>query len=425
MRKLCLLLAVFACLSCSPGRKVVTLGDERFGEYLPLLEGRRVAILSNQSGIVGDKVYNWCLEGGSEVTPETVGVPFGHPSDTANAVAYGPHLLDVLIDKGIDVRAVFSPEHGFRGAADAGEHVSSSVDDKTGVPIISLYGRGREAVSDADMDRFDVLVVDIQDVGLRYYTYYVTMLRMMMLCAANGKQVIVLDRPNPNGFYVDGPILDMQYKSGIGALPIAMVHGMTMGELALMINGEGWLGDGLHCDLTVIPCKGYNHSMHCTLVIAPSPNLKDMRSIYLYSSTCFFEGTIVTAGRGTSFPFEVYGHPQMADRGFSFIPRSIPGAKNPRYLDQICYGVDLRYKPLDEIWREQINLDYMLDAIRHMPDSLAFFGPTNHFELQIGVSYVRDMLLAGRSASEIKACWASDVEAFKVLRRPYLLYPEQ
>ena len=323
-RLLILLIAALACLSCTRSGRVV-LGDERMSEYLPLLKGQRVAVMSNQSGIVGDKVYNWCLKGGSQVTNESAGVPFGCPSDSARQVEYGPHLLDVLIDKKVDVRVIFSPEHGFRGFADAGEKVSSSIDGKTGVPILSMYGSGRDRVTDADMDCFDVLVVDIQDVGLRYYTYYVTMQKMMRLCASNGKRVIVLDRPNPNGFYVDGPVLDMQYKSGIGSLPIAMVHGMTLGELALMINGEGWLGDDLRCDLTVIPCLGYDHSMHCTLVRAPSPNLKDMRSIYLYSSTCFFEATVVTAGRGTEFPFEVYGHPDMADRGFSFMPRSMIG----------------------------------------------------------------------------------------------------
>ena len=418
-----LFLTVSLLLSCSGPSRVV-LGDERLDVYLPLLEGQRVAILSNQSGIVGDKVYNWCLNGGEEVTPESVGVLFGQGSDPSKPVAYGPHLLDVLIDKGVDVRVIFSPEHGFRGIADAGEKVDSGVDEKTGVPIFSLYGRGGDAlVPEEDMNSFDVLVVDLQDVGLRYYTYYVTMQKMMDLCAAYGRKVIVLDRPNPNGFYVDGPVLDMRFKSGIGSLPICMVHGMTLGELALMMNGEGWLEDGVKCDLTVVPCEHYRHGKHCTLVVPPSPNLKDMRSIYLYSSTCFFEGTVVTAGRGTEFPFEVYGHPDMTDRGFSFVPESIPGAKNPRYLGQVCRGVDLRSKPLDEIWAEQVNLDYLLDAYRNTPVEGSFFLPNNHFEKQIGVAYARDMILSGASASDIKSRWTSDVTSFTALRSRYLLYP--
>ena len=424
MRRLLISILLLAAVACGREDARVVLGDERFGEYLPLLEGRRVAILSNHSGIVGDKVDNWCLQGGQEVTEATAGVPFGQPSDTTRPVTYGPHLVDVLLQKGVNVTAIFSPEHGFRGTADAGEEVASGVDPSTGIPILSLYETGSYMPAAADMDKFDILVVDIQDVGLRYYTYYITMHHLMDACAVFGRKVVVLDRPNPNGFYVDGPILDMKYASGIGSLPVAMAHGMTLGELALMMNGEGWLNDSLQCDLTVIPCLNYTHRTRCTLVVPPSPNLKDMRSIYLYSSTCFFEGTNVTAGRGTQYPFEVYGHPLMEDRGFRFTPRSIPGAKHPRYQDQLCYGVDLRSKPLQEIWDEQVNLEYLLDAYRHFPADSAFFMHSNHFEFQIGVSYAREMVLAGASASEIKARWASDVERFKTQRRPYLLYKE-
>ena len=421
--RLILLFLLLTAASCT-GENRVILGDERFEEYLPLLQGKRVAILSNQSGIVGDKVDNWCLQGGQEVTPESVGIPFGQPSDTTRPVIWGPHLLDVLLEKGVNVTAIFSPEHGFRGMADPGEHVASGVDEKTGVPILSLYEKGSHMPGEESMAQFDVLVVDIQDVGLRYYTYYITMQHLMDACAVYGKKVVILDRPNPNGFYVDGPILDMQYKSGIGSLPVAMVHGMTLGELGLMMNGEGWLQDGLKCDLTVIPCLNYTHQTRCTLVLPPSPNLKDMRSIYLYSSTCFFEGTNVTAGRGTLYPFEIYGHPLMEDRGFSFTPQSIPGAKHPRYQDELCYGVDLRDKPLQEIWDEQINLDYLLDAYNHYPADSAFFMRRKHFELQIGVSYAREMVLSGASAVEIRARWADDVARFREQRRPYLLYAE-
>ena len=423
MKKLLFAVFLAAVLSCA-GKERVILGDEQFDLYLPLLEGRRVALLSNQSGIVGDKVDNWCLQGGEEVTEKTAGIAFGTPSDTTRPVVYGPHVLDVLLERGVNVTAIFSPEHGFRNMADAGEHVSSGVDEKTGVPILSLYDKDSHTPSAESMDKFDVLVVDIQDVGLRYYTYYITMQHLMDACAACAKPVVILDRPNPNGFYVDGPILDMRFKSGIGSLPIAMVHGMTLGELALMMNGEGWLQDGLKCELSVIPCRNYTHQTRCTLVLPPSPNLKDMRSIYLYSSTCFFEGTEVTAGRGTAWPFKIYGHPAMEDRGFSFTPRSIPGAKKPRYQDRVCQGVDLRSVSLEKIWAEQINMEYLLDAYRHMPADSAFFMARRHFELQIGVDWAREMILAGASADEIRAKWADDVARFKEQRRPYLLYPE-
>lgn len=417
-----LLTGFFAC-SCAQATRVV-LGDEQFSAYLPLLEGKRVALLSNQSGIVGDRVENWCLQGGQEVTPDMVNIPFGTPSDTTRPVTYGPHILDVLLEKGVNVAAIFSPEHGFRNMADPGEHVQSSIDEKTGVPILSLYDKGSYMPSEESMGKFDVLVVDIQDVGLRYYTYYVTMQHLLDACAVYGKKVVILDRPNPNGFYVDGPILDMKYKSGIGSLPIAMVHGMTLGELARMMNGEGWLKDSLRCDLTVIPCQNYTHRSRCTLVLPPSPNLKDMRSIYLYASTCFFEGTEVTAGRGTAWPFEIYGHPAMEARGFTFTPRSIPGATHPRYQDQCCQGVDLRGIPIEQIWEEQVNMNYLIDAYRHFPADSAFFMRRNHFELQIGVPYGREMVLAGASADEIRERWTDDVARFKEQRRPYLLYEE-
>ena len=371
----------------------IILGDERFKEYVPLINGKRVAVFSNHTGIVGDKV----TESG-----------------------YGPHLVDVLIDKGISVRAIFSPEHGFRGTADAGEKVGSAVDEKTGVEIISLYGGG-DALGKSNMDKFDILLVDIQDVGLRYYTYYISMLHLMEACARSGKEVIILDRPNPNGFYVDGPILDPEYKSGVGALPITTVHGMTLGELALMINGEGWLSDGLKCDLKVIPCLGYDHSMKPQLVVPPSPNLKTMRAIYLYASTCYFEGTIASLGRGTDNPFEVFGHPDMS-APFTFTPRSVPGAKNPPLKDKLCHGYDLREKPLEDIWKEGINLDYIITAYNELSIGDKFF--TSFFDKLAGVGYIRDMILSGASAKEIKDSWKNDVKAFKARRRPYLLYPD-
>ena len=422
----------------------VVLGDERFEEYQPLLQGKRVAVFSNQTGIVGDKVtgskladalaeYGGCFP--RKRVDEISLIPFTEPSVPGGKIEYGQHIVDALIEKGVDVKAIFSPEHGFRGNADAGEHVSSSVDEKTGVEILSLYEKGSRIPSKEKTDKFDVLVIDIQDVGLRYYTYYITMHHLMEACARDGKQVVILDRPNPNGFYVDGPVLDMKFKSGVGWLPITTVHGMTLGELALMINGEKWLENGT-CDLTVIPCLNYTHSTRYSLILPPSPNIKDMRAVYLYSSTCYFEGTVVSLGRGTQFPFETYGHPAMTGYSFSFVPRSIPGAKSPQFMDEECHGVDLRRKPLRDIWAEKINLEYVIDAYRNLNMGDKFFGKNNFFELLAGVDWFRSMIEEGLPstvtassvtsslAAEISARWAPDVEAFKSRRAPYLLYPE-
>lgn len=403
----------------------VILGDAQFEEYLPLLEGKRVAVYSNHTGIVGDYSEGLMVPAGKTVSEEQSTIAFGTPANADIPVKYGPHIVDVLIEKGVNVTAIFSPEHGFRGSADAGENVGSSVDEKTGVPILSLYEHGTHLPSAEDMSKFDIIVVDIQDVGLRYYTYYITMHHLMEAGSLYGKKMIVLDRPNPNGFYVDGPVLDMQFKSSIGWLPIAMVHGMTLGELAQMINGEHWLPEGRTCDLCVIPCKNYSHSTKYTLLMAPSPNLKDMKSIYLYSSTCFFTATMATEGRGTEFPFEVYGHPDIKGRDFSFTPKSIPGAKTPRYMDQLCYGQDLRSEPLDSIWARGINMNYIIDAYNDLNAGDDFFGKENmHFEHQIGRSEIRRMIEEGASADEISASWKADVEAFRIQRKPYLLYGE-
>ena len=425
---LCMFLCPLICRAGTAGcRSKVVLGDERLDFYLPLLEGKRVAVFSNQSGIVGDSVKGSKLAddvAANGVTDANSLIPFLEPSVPGKAIEYGPHLVDVLLGKGVDVSAIFSPEHGFRGDADAGELVESGVDAKTGVKVISLYGRKSSALSEEEMGVFDILVIDIQDVGLRYYTYYITMFHLMDSCAAYGKKVIVLDRPDPNGFYVDGPVLDMKYRSGIGWLPVTTVHGMTLGELAMMINGEGWLQGGAKCDLKVIPCLNYTHQTRYCLIVPPSPNLKDMKSVYLYSSTCYFEGTVATPGRGTQFPFEVYGHPGMTGYSFSFTPESIPGAKNPRFLGKECHGADLRLVPLKSIWKGKINLEYVTDAYRNLGMGDAFFGTNNHFELLAGVSWVRTMIEKGSSAEEISSRWSEDVAAFKAQRKPYLLYPE-
>lgn len=386
-----LLINVLALYSC---RNEVRCGAELTAEYLPMLEGRRVALLSNHTGMVGDK-----------------------------------HTLDILLENGINVTAVFSPEHGFRGTASAGEHVSSSVDEKTGIPILSLYSGGKYQPSDEDMQKFDVLVCDIQDVGLRFYTYYVTMVRMMAVLADYGKTMIVLDRPNPNGWYVDGPVLDMKYKSGVGWLPIPVVHGMTMGEIALMTNGEGWLPEGKHCDLVVIRCRNYDHNTLYRLPIAPSPNLNNMLAVYLYPSMCYFEGTPVSLGRGTDKPFLQYGHPAYENTGelplggkpVTFTPRTCPQALNPPQEGNLCYGVDLSGMSEKDAVALGLDLSLLIDAYRHT-ECEKFFTP--FFEKLIGVDYVREMIEAGCMAEEIKARWQDDVERFKKQRKPYLLYKE-
>jgi len=365
----------------------VVVGAESTSEYFPLLENKRIAILSNHTGMVKKE-----------------------------------HLVDLLQRKKFNVVTIFSPEHGFRGNADAGEHVSSSVDEKTGITISSLYEGKSGKPGEKVMNSFDLLIVDMQDVGLRFYTYYATMTRMMDACAEYNKRVIVLDRPNPNGHYVDGPILDMKYKSGVGYLPIPIVHGMTMGELALMVNGEKWLSDSRTCDLTVIKCKNYTHQTMYQLPIAPSPNLPDMKAVYLYPSTCFFEATPVSLGRGTSLPFQVYGHPNMLGYTYSFTPKSISGAKNPPQLDKLCYGVNLSNIPDEEIWKNGVDLSYLIDAYKNLNMGDHFFRP--FFELLVGRDYVRKMIKEGKSADEIKAMWIEDVVSFKKQRAPYLLYPE-
>ena len=422
-----LFLLLAGLCSCAGGNapERVVLGDERTEEYLPLLEEGRIAIFSNHSGIVGDIVDG--VPSRIEPTEESVLEPFLPPSSPR----LGKHILDLLIEKGVNVTAIFSPEHGFRGDADAGEHVGSSVDPRTGVPILSLYEDGRLRPSDESMGMFDILVVDIQDVGLRYYTYYVTMQRLLDACSEFGKKVVLLDRPNPNGFYVDGPVLDMGLRSGVGSLPITTVHGMTLGEMAGMMNGEGWLTDGRTCDLTVVPCLGYTHATRYSLILPPSPNLKDMKSVYLYASTCYFEGTKVSLGRGTSHPFEMYGHPDMTLQPYTFTPESVDGAKNPPLLGRECHGVDLTGKPLREIWDEGINLGYVIDAYSNLTASgsedggESFFLGNGFFNLLSGRLSIREDILSGRTASQIKASWADDVASFKERRKKYLLYPEE
>lgn len=377
-----------AVQACCADTAEITVGAARTDQYLPLLKDKRVALFSNHTGMVGDK-----------------------------------HTLDIMLENGVNVACIFSPEHGFRGTADAGEHVSSSVDPVTGIAIASLYDGKKRGPSKEVMDKIDVIVCDIQDVGLRYYTYYCTMIDLMNAAKDAGKEFVILDRPNPNGMYVDGPILDMKYKSGVGRLPIPVVHGMTLAELGLMANGEGWLTDGGKVKLHVVPCKGYTHQSRYELPVAPSPNLRTMKAIYLYPSTCYFEATPVSLGRGTDFPFLAYGHPDMTNRSFEFTPRSMPGAKTPPQMDKLCHGVDLRNISDEDAIAQGINLSYLIDAYNDPGMSHEGFW-RNFFELLIGRGDIRGMIERGMTADQIKATWADDVRKFRAQRKPYLLYAE-
>ena len=373
------------CAAFAVSAQEVLVGATDTLAYMPQLEGRRVAVLANHTAMYSED----------------------------------EHIVDMLHRRGIDLVGIFAPEHGFRGHVEAGAKVQNSIDERTGVAILSLYNGNTQRPSDEVMRSFDTLIVDMQDVGLRFYTYYISMIRMIDACADFGCKVIVLDRPNPNGSYVDGPILDMKYKSGVGWLPIPVVHGLTMGEIAVMAIGEGWVKSA---DLEVVRCRNYNHQTRYILPIAPSPNLPTQHSIYLYPTTCLFEGTVVSLGRGTDAPFEVYGHPDMRNREYSFTPQSNSGSKNPPHEGKVCYGEDLRNVSDEAIISEGINLEYVIDAYRDLNIGEKFF--TQMFEKLIGVDYVRQMIIDGADAKTIESRWAEDVAEFKALRTKYLLYKE-
>lgn len=419
-------------------------GAASLDEYLPLLKGKRVCFLSNQTGII--------LKQGKSL-PMELSISNGLDAMDDVDLSLYTHVLDTLLKKGVNVVCLMSPEHGFRGTADAGEHVASGVDEKTNIPIRSLYGAKMK--EDEMMAGFDVMLFDLQDVGVRFYTYYVTMIKMMEKCARRNIPFIVLDRPNPVGFLTDGPVLDMKYKSGVGALPIPVAHGMTMGEIAYMANEKGWLSfkgknwnadPTVKCDLTVVRCINYRRDSHYRLPVKPSPNLPNMRSVYLYPSTCYFEGTHTSLGRGTVAPFQIYGSPEMTTTSvtgrdpygekervaapFAFTPRSVAGAKNPPLLNKDCKGVDLRTLPINRINDGKVNLTYIIDAyIGSGSTGDAFF--TKMFELEIGQEWVRKTIIkeakdntvnAGELAKKLDRKWSKEVQNFIKERKPYLLY---
>ena len=352
-------------------------------DYLPLLEGKRVGVVGNQTSIIGET-----------------------------------HLVDTLLSLGVDVRKIYTPEHGFRGTADAGAKVNSGKDEKTGLPIVSLYGKNKKPTAEM-LQGVDVILFDLQDVGVRFYTDISTMTYVMEAAAENKLPVIVLDRPNPNGFYVDGPVLKAENKSFVGMHQVPVVYGMTIGEYALMVNGEGWMKGGVRCDLTVIPMKDYNRNAIYELPVKPSPNLPNWESVYLYPTLCFFEGTIVSIGRGTETPFQVYGHPDM--RGsYAFKPESTSGASKPLLEGQRCRGENLVEFAHDYASNaNQLHLEWVIEAYQQLKDK-GFFK--DYFRLLSGDKQLQKDIENGKSTDAIRASWNNDLAAFKTIRAKYLMY---
>lgn len=359
------------------------VGADQLDLLLPMLEGKSVGLVVNHTALLHD----------------------------------GTHLADTLLAQKINVKKVLAPEHGFRGNADAGEHVSDSRDTRTGLPIVSLYGANRKPTPEQLAD-LDVVIFDIQDVGTRFFTYISTMHYVMEACAENNKKLIVLDRPNPNGGYVDGPVLEKELTSFVGMHPIPIVHGMTVGELAQMINGEGWLANSAKCDLAVVPVKNWAHKDFYSLPVKPSPNLPDDQAIRLYPSICLFEGTALSLGRGTLTPFEMIGHPSLKTFSFAFTPVSIDGmSKQPPLENQVCYGLDLRQVKVEP----KVDLHYLIDMYKIFPDQPNFFN--KGFNRLAGTVKLQEQIKAGWTEEKIRASWQPALDAFKTKRTHYLIYP--
>lgn len=376
----------------------IKTGAERTNSYLNLLKGKKVGIVANQTSVLS------ILER-AEIAPNVMG---------SKKISH--HLVDYLFDYNlITVKKVFAPEHGFRGKADAAALIQDGLDTKTGLPILSLHGKSKKP-SAQQLENIDIVVFDIQDVGVRFYTYISTLHYVMEACAENGIPLIILDRPNPNGHYIDGPILEMKHTSFVGKHPVPVVYGMTIGEYGQMINGEKWLKNGIQCDLKVIPLENYTHNSEYHLPIRPSPNLPNDKSINLYPSLGFFEGTTINAGRGTEFQFQRYGAPFFPKSDFSYTPISNFGAKYPKHKEKQCYGVDLRKTE----HLSKIDLSFLIDAYKKTPKTEKFFG--NTFTIHAGNTTLQKQIEAGLSAKEIEKTWKKGLETFKKIREQYLIY---
>lgn len=373
----------------------ITTGADQTEKYLSRLTGKRIGILGNQTSVIGET-----------------------------------HLVDSLKSLGINIIKVFGPEHGFRGKASAGVKVQDETDSATKISIVSLYGPKRKP-SKEDMVSIDLMIYDIQDVGCRFYTYINVLADIMEACAENGKELLILDRPNPNGYFVDGPVLDMKLKSGIGKFPIPITHGMTVGEFAQMINGEGWLPNGLTCKITVIPVAGYNHDMSYTLPVKPSPNLNTQQAIMLYPSLCLFEGTILNYGRGTYFPFTVVGSPLLKGKyDFSFTPVGIPGmSETPLHMNQVCYGIDLRNYDIGKLRKsKKINIQWMKELYKAYPQKEKFFDfkqskEIGNMDFRTGDSRFKQQIIDGVPEEDIRKSWEPGLSNYKKMRKKYLIYP--
>lgn len=376
------------CSTLAAQETDIRVGAEQTERYLPSLRGKRVALVANHSSLIG-KV----------------------------------HLVDTLVKVQVRLKKIFCPEHGFRGNDEAGEFIKNHVDVKSGIPVVSLYGNTKKP-TEKDLKGIDVVLFDMQDVGVRFYTYISTMHYVMEACAEQDIPIIILDRPNPNGFYIDGPVLDPACKSFVGLHPVPIVHGMTIAEFAQMINGEKWLKDQVQCKLTIIPCLNYDHIKRYTLPVKPSPNLPNQQSIFLYPSLGLFEGTVVSVGRGTDFPFQIFGHPLLPDTGFSFIPIEKPGAsKNPPCKDQKCFGTDLRNIDTDSITSlQRINIEWLINVYTLFPDKNQFFN--SYFQNLAGNTELRKQIESGLSADEIHSTWRKPLENFREIRKKYLIYPD-
>ncbi len=392
--------------STTPGAQEILTGAERMDIYLPYLKGKRVGIFANQTSVVGRT-----------------------------------HLIDTLRKSGVTIKVIFGPEHGFRGTADAGEKVGNYIDEKTGIPVVSLYGSKRKPNSN-DLKDVDILVFDLQDVGCRFYTYINSMQDFLETALENHKPLLLLDRPNPNGFYVDGPVLDLKFKSGVGQQPIPIVYGMTMGEYASMLLGEKWLSAKANeintynistrptvdtpFHFMVIKCLNYTHKSKYSLPVRPSPNLPDMQSVYLYPSTCLFEGTVLSEGRGTNKPFQVFGHPLYPKNLYSFIPKPNEGAKSSKHYYETCYGWNLSgniEKVLKEV-NNQVQLKWLMEAYKLFPGKDTFFLKTNSFNRLAGNDILMQQIKDGKSEAEIRKSWNPGLNAFKTIRKKYLLYED-
>lgn len=384
------MLAMMTLLLFSVGvhaQEKMIAGAENTAAWFPLVKDKNIALVANQTSIIGQK-----------------------------------HLVDTMLRLGLKVAKIFSPEHGFRGAASAGEKVSDDVDSATGIAVVSLYGNNKKPTAEA-LQGIDIMIFDLQDVGVRFYTYISTMHYVMQACAEQKIPLIILDRPNPNGFYVDGPVLQDSFASFVGMHKVPVVHGLTIGEYAQMINGEHWLKQNIACEIKVIPCVGYTHQSRYFLPVKPSPNLPNQLAIYLYPTLCFFEGTVISVGRGTSKPFQQYGHPLLMNSETSFVPKSMPGASNPPYANEVCFGYDLsNYDDVSDSLSSGIHLEILIDAYRNFPDKKIFFN--SFFNKLAGNDILQKQIVSGKSVAEIKASWQSDLQQYKTVRKKYLLYQD-